>query len=116
MVALGEYLMNQAQRFSVGLFLLWLGLLSCFSFALYPWAIGAPKLTWRVALEAIWFTVQTITTTGYGSIPWERWGARLQALSILLMVVAIPLWTLLLGLAVNFVDQKLKKKKAKQAV
>lgn len=108
--------MNLAHRKFVGRFYICLGLLSLFSIAIYPLAAGKPEFTWRVALEAVWFTIQTITTTGYGSIPWERWGARLQALSIYLMVVAIPLWTILLGLAVSFVDQKLKKKKTKQAV
>jgi len=105
--------MNQAQRKFVGLLFRRLALASLLCFAAYPWATGQSITTWRVILEALWFTVQTITTTGYGSIPWERWGARLQALSILLMVVAVPLWTVLLGLAVNFVDQRLKKEKAK---
>lgn len=104
--------MNQAQRFSVGLFSVLLGLFSLFSILTYPWAMGKPELTWRVVLEAIWFTAQTITTTGYGSIPWP-WPAKIQAISIGLMVVAVPLWTFLLGLLVNIVDQKLKKRNSR---
>lgn len=102
--------MTQAQRKFVGLLCRRLGLAAFLCFAAYAWATGQSITKWRVVLEALWFTIQTITTTGYGSIPWERWGARLQALSIYLMVVAIPLWTILIGLAVSFVDQKLKKK------
>lgn len=102
--------MNQAQRFFVGLFSALLGTLSFICFISYPFARGAREIGWREIIESAWFTIQTITTTGYGSIPWP-WGAKLQLISTVTMIGAIPIWTLLLGLAVNLVDQRLKKLK-----
>lgn len=51
--------------------------------------------------DAVWFTVQTMTTTGYGSLPMEVWNPKLKWASVVLMLCAGALWTFLLGLLVN---------------
>src|ERR1035437_14952 len=98
--------MNSAQRFTVGLFVALLLLFSLFGILVYPWASCATHTSFNVLLDGVWFTSQTITTTGYGLTVWNR---RLKGISLILMIVAIPIWTLLLGLAVNLTDEKLKR-------
>lgn len=56
----------------------------------------APNIT-----DAVWFTVQTMTTTGYGSLPPEVWNPKLKWASVVLMLTATVLWTSLLGFLVN---------------
>ncbi len=57
--------------------------------------------------DAVWFTIQTMTTTGYGSLPGEVWNPKLKWASVVLMVCAAALWTFLLGLVVNLASMKL---------
>jgi hypothetical protein len=57
--------------------------------------------------DAVWFTIQTMTTTGYGSLPIEVWNPKLKWASVLLMLCAAALWTFLLGLVVNLASIKL---------
>lgn len=40
----------------------------------------------------MWFTLQTLTTTGYGSLKPERWTVGLKWVSIAMMIAAIPIW------------------------
>lgn len=49
-------------------------------------------------LEASWFVVQTITTTGYGSLDLHFWTPSLKSLSIGLMISGTTMWTLFLSL------------------
>ncbi|MBI2788084.1 MAG: hypothetical protein HYX59_05320 [Elusimicrobia bacterium] len=49
-----------------------------------------------------------MTTTGYGSLP--VWIDCLKIVSIALMILAVPVWTMLLGLAINLVDRALHEK------
>lgn len=65
--------------------------------------VYVPKL-----LDATWFAIQTVTTTGYGSLP--VWTDCLKIVSIALMILAVPVWTMLLGLAINLVDRALHEK------
>jgi hypothetical protein len=53
--------------------------------------------------DAVWFTVQTVTTTGYGSLPQTFWDNSpiLKWISIILMILAVPLWTALGTLLLN---------------
>ena len=57
--------------------------------------------------DAVWFTVQTTTTTGYGSLPLEVWNPKLKWASVVLMLCATALWTFLLGLVVNLASVRL---------
>lgn len=56
--------------------------------------------------DATWFSIQTITTTGYGSLP--VWTTDLKIYSSFLMVFSTVTWILLLGLIVNVFHDFLK--------
>lgn len=60
--------------------------------------------------DAVWFTVQTMTTTGYGSLPMEVWNPKLKWASVVLMLCAGALWTFLLGLVANLAFMRLTRK------
>lgn len=60
-------------------------------------------------VDAIWFSVQTVTTTGYGSFPDSVWTPKLKLLSVSLMLVGPTVWTFLLGLIVNMAHRQLLK-------
>jgi hypothetical protein len=64
--------------------------------------VYSPNIT-----DAVWFTVQTMTTTGYGSLPLEVWNPKLKWASVVLMLCAAALWTFLLGLVVNLASMRL---------
>ena len=51
--------------------------------------------------DAAWFTVQTLTTTGYGSFDPAVWTPGLKWLSILMMLVAAPLWAYAIAVLVR---------------
>ncbi|MBU6142117.1 ion transporter [Patescibacteria group bacterium] len=57
-------------------------------------------------VDAWWFVIQTITTTGYGSLP--VWTNRLKILSSILMIGSILMWTVFLGLVINIIHDYLK--------
>lgn len=57
-------------------------------------------------VDALWFVVQTLTTTGYGSLP--VWTPSLKLISIALMCGGATLWTVLLGLLINITDAALR--------
>lgn len=57
-------------------------------------------------VDAIWFSVQTVTTTGYGSFPESVWTPKLKLLSVCLMLVGPTVWTFLLGLIVNMAHRQ----------
>jgi hypothetical protein len=57
--------------------------------------------------DAVWFTVQTTTTTGYGSLPLEVWNPKLKWASVILMLCSATLWTFLLGLLVSMAIDKM---------
>lgn len=57
-----------------------------------PWGYLSPAL----ALDGAWFAIQTMTTTGYG-LRDELWTPELKIVSILLMIVAVPTWSILVN-------------------
>lgn len=57
--------------------------------------------------DAVWFTVQTMTTTGYGSLPMEVWTPKLKWASVVLMLCGGILWTFFIGFLVNLVFMRL---------
>jgi hypothetical protein len=67
--------------------------------------VYSPNIT-----DAVWFTVQTITTTGYGSLPSEVWNPKLKWASVILMICATALWTFLLGFVVNLAYERLMRR------
>lgn len=106
--------MNKKQKVA---FVLLLGFLAAFSvvgfLAFGHWAFESPNdppprgvLYTPNRIDAAWFTIQTLTTTGYGSL--EFWPRRLKVLSSGLMVAGVLVWTILLGLAVNQIDRELQ--------
>lgn len=70
--------------------------------------VYSPNIT-----DAVWFSVQTTTTTGYGSLPLEVWNPKLKWASVVLMSCATALWTLLLGLVVSLASAKLLRSASK---
>ena len=54
-------------------------------------------------VDACWFSVQTITTTGFGSFP--AWTDRLKWASIALMLFAAPMWGVMIGLFANMIQK-----------
>ena len=55
-----------------------------------------PGLVVRV-IDAVWFSSQTLTTTGYGSIPETVWNPTLKIVSIITMIVGASLWSNLIA-------------------
>ena len=71
--------------------------LSIFAAAIYPQLVGAAGGDRSQLLDGLWFVVQTVTTTGYGSLPEAAWTIPLKVASIVLMVAAAPLWSFILA-------------------
>ena len=67
-------------------------------------SIGSKEL-----IDAIWFSVQTVTTTGYGSFPDSVWTPKLKLLSVCIMLVGPTVWTFLLGFIVNMAHHQFMK-------
>jgi len=72
--------------------------------AVWAFFLIVPNLTGEAAYspsftDAVWFTLQTITTTGFGSLPSRVWDETpaLKWLSNALMVTAVPAWTIALS-------------------
>lgn len=65
--------------------------------ALFIWSyfVALPLLD-NNKIDAWWFFVQIITTTGYGSI--DHWNVDLKLLSIKLMLGGATIWSLLISL------------------
>ena len=89
-----------------------LGAIAVASVVLYPWALrGLPSEAVKytpTTTDAIWFTLQTITTTGYGSLPPGVWESsdKLKWLSIFLMLSAVPLWTASVTVLFDLIAQR----------
>lgn len=64
--------------------------------------VYSPNIT-----DAVWFTVQSMTTTGYGALPLEVWNPKLKWTSVVLMLCGATLWTFLLGLVVSLASMRL---------
>jgi len=67
---------------------------------LYPSSVGGSQRSTSllppldVVISGVWFTIQTITTTGYG-LSEDLWTRELRIISIFLMIVAVPAWSIL---------------------
>lgn len=69
--------------------------LLCGAFFIWNYFVALPLLD-NNKIDAWWFVVQTITTTGYGSI--NNWSDDLKLLSIKLMLGGATIWSLLISL------------------
>lgn len=100
-----------------GSFLLFLVLICGASIPVYQATIGpfpknlpdsliyTPNLT-----DAVWFAVQTVTTTGYGSLPDRVWdnSPKLKWASVGLMLTGGIAWAFMLGVAIAWLIEKLR--------
>lgn len=71
--------------------------LFCGAFFIWSYFVALPLLD-NNKIDAWWFVVQTITTTGYGSLPQALWSDDLKLLSIKLMLGGATIWSLLISL------------------
>ena len=82
------------------------------SIPLYAWSLP-PQVKSKyssstaITIDAVWFAVQTMTTTGYGSLPEGTWDSyKLKCLSILLMCSIVPIWTMFLSIIANVLSTR----------
>lgn len=56
--------------------------------------------------DTIWFAIQTVTTTGYGSLPQGVWDHSdgLKWLSMALMLFGVPAWIVVVGIVANLIS------------
>lgn len=86
--------MKPEHRAKLGLFLALLGV-SLAAVGIF-FSLALPLLKGD-KVDAFWFVLQTVTTTGYGSFPEAVWNDGLKRLSIWVMLFGIPPFIALLG-------------------
>lgn len=70
--------------------------LLCGAFFIWNYFEALPLLNYN-KIDTWWFIVQTITTTGYGSLPQSLWSDELKVFSIKLMISGAIVWSLLIS-------------------